>query len=97
MPDVSSEDGTMAEDPVMQKLHCDQAMRMLLASFISGLLGTPGRQVQCLAIWTRRSNLQLQSIRPRLKSAEMNLFTLTKRDDPARQTGLHAGRAALVP
>lgn len=34
------------EDPVMQKLHHEQAERMLLASFMSGLLGTPGRQVR---------------------------------------------------
>ena len=32
------------EDPVVQKLHYDQADRMLLASFISGLLGPAGRQ-----------------------------------------------------
>ena len=34
------------EDPALQKLHYEQAERMLLASFTSGLLGTPGRQVR---------------------------------------------------
>jgi hypothetical protein len=34
------------EDPVLQNLHYEQAERMLLASFTSGLLGTPGREVR---------------------------------------------------
>ena len=34
------------EDAALQKLHYEQADRMLLASFTSGLAGTPGRQVR---------------------------------------------------
>jgi len=34
------------EDPAVQKLHYDQADRMLLASFISGLWGPAGREVR---------------------------------------------------
>jgi len=34
------------EDPRMQKLYYEQAERMLLASFTSGLVGTRGRQVR---------------------------------------------------
>ena len=33
------------DDTVLQKLHYEHAERMLLASFTSGLVGTPGRQV----------------------------------------------------
>jgi hypothetical protein len=31
------------EDPILQKCHVDQAGRMLLAAFISGLIGNPGQ------------------------------------------------------
>jgi hypothetical protein len=34
------------EDPVVQKIHYDEADRMLLASFISGLWGPAGREVR---------------------------------------------------
>jgi hypothetical protein len=34
------------DDPVLQKFHYEQAERMLLASFSSGLTGMPGRQVR---------------------------------------------------
>ena len=34
------------DDPALQKLHYEHAERMLLASFTSGLTGTPGRQVR---------------------------------------------------
>jgi hypothetical protein len=34
------------DDPVAQCTHRENAERMLLASFVSGLVGTPGTQVQ---------------------------------------------------
>jgi hypothetical protein len=34
------------EDPNLQKFHYDQAERMMLAAFISGLQGNPGQQVR---------------------------------------------------
>ena len=34
------------DDPALQKLHYEHAERMLLASFTSGLVGTPGRHVR---------------------------------------------------
>jgi hypothetical protein len=34
------------EDPVLQKFHFDQAQRMLLAAYVSGLVGNPGQQVR---------------------------------------------------
>jgi hypothetical protein len=33
-------------DPVLRKFHNEQAERMLLASFVAGVAGTPGRQVR---------------------------------------------------
>ena len=33
-------------DPVAQHIHGENAERMLLASFIAGLMGTPGKQVR---------------------------------------------------
>jgi hypothetical protein len=33
-------------DPLAQRVHCENAESMLLATFISGLTGTPGRQVR---------------------------------------------------
>ena len=32
------------EDPSLQKFHYDQAQRMLLSTFIVGLVGNPGQQ-----------------------------------------------------
>lgn len=34
------------DDPVAQRVHYENAERMLLASFVTGLIGTPGRQVR---------------------------------------------------
>jgi hypothetical protein len=34
------------EDPLLQKFHYDQAVRVLLSTFIAGLSGNPGRQVR---------------------------------------------------
>jgi hypothetical protein len=34
------------EDPILQKVHYDQAERMLLAAYIAGLTGNPGQQVR---------------------------------------------------
>lgn len=34
------------DDPLAQRVHRENAERMLLASFVSGLTGTPGRQVR---------------------------------------------------
>jgi hypothetical protein len=34
------------EDPLLQKLHYDQAQRMLLSTFTAGLSGNPGQQVR---------------------------------------------------
>jgi hypothetical protein len=35
-----------SDDPQIQRVHCENAERMLLASSVSGLSGIPGRQVQ---------------------------------------------------
>jgi hypothetical protein len=35
-----------ADDPTAQRVHRENAERMLLANFVSGLAGTPGRQVR---------------------------------------------------
>jgi len=32
-------------DPVAQRIHCENAERMLLASFVAGLVGIPWKQV----------------------------------------------------
>jgi hypothetical protein len=37
---------THADDPGLQKFQYDQAQRMLLAAFTSGLAGNPGQQVR---------------------------------------------------
>jgi hypothetical protein len=34
------------DDPIVQKCHAEQADRMLLAAFLSGLIGNPGQQVK---------------------------------------------------
>ena len=33
-------------DPVAQRIHRENAERMLLASFVAGLMGTPGKHVR---------------------------------------------------
>jgi hypothetical protein len=33
-------------DPLTQRIHCENAEQMLLASFVAGLTGVPGRQVR---------------------------------------------------
>jgi hypothetical protein len=35
-----------ADEPVAQRIHNENAERMLLASFVMGLRGVPGRQVR---------------------------------------------------
>jgi hypothetical protein len=34
------------DDPIVQGIHYENADRMLLASFVAGLTGIPGRQVR---------------------------------------------------
>jgi len=47
------------EDPVTQKLYHEQAEIMLLASFTSGLLGTPGSQVRFAMLRTMGEALKI--------------------------------------
>jgi hypothetical protein len=36
-----------ADEPTAQRFHRENTDRMLVASFVSGLAGTPGRQIRC--------------------------------------------------
>jgi hypothetical protein len=47
------------EDPTTQKLHYGQTERMLLATFTSGLIGNPGRQVRYSMPRTMEEALQI--------------------------------------
>jgi hypothetical protein len=47
------------DDPVLQKCHYDQAERMMLAAFISGLIGNPGQQVRFKMPQTLEEALQI--------------------------------------
>jgi hypothetical protein len=47
------------EDPILQKCHVDQADIMLLAAFMSGLIGNPGQQVRFKMPQTLEEALQI--------------------------------------
>jgi hypothetical protein len=47
------------ENPMMQKCQLEQAERMLLAAFMSGLLGNPGQQVRFRMPTTLQKALQI--------------------------------------
>jgi len=47
------------DNPQLQKFHCNQAERMLLSSFIAGLVRNPGQQVQFCVSQTFREAVQI--------------------------------------
>jgi len=49
----------MTDDPVAQRIHQDNAERMLLASFVSGLYGTPGVQVRYASVQSLSEALKI--------------------------------------
>jgi len=64
------------DDPSLQNLHYYHAERMLLASFTSGLVGTPGRQVRFSLPKTMQEALRIALLfsRPNYKSAKTKHF-----------------------
>ena len=63
-------------DPVAQRIHRENAERMLLASFVSGLDGTLENKLgmQARVILIRPYRLQLGSRKPKSKSGLMKVF-----------------------
>jgi len=63
-------------DPVAQRIHRENAERMLLASFVSGLDGTLENKLgmQARVILIRPYRLQLRSRKPKSKSGLMKVF-----------------------
>ena len=47
------------DDPVAQRIHRENAERMLLASFVSGLSGTPGTQVRYASVKSLQEVLRI--------------------------------------
>ena len=46
MQSFGVEKSLQVDDPVAQRIHYENADRMLLAGFVAGLTGIPGRQVR---------------------------------------------------
>ena len=46
MPCISAKSNVQIDDPAAQRIHRENAERMLLASFVAGLAGAPGKQVR---------------------------------------------------
>ena len=79
------------EDPALQKLYCEQAGRMLLASFKSGLTGTPGRQVRYAILKSIDEALKI-AITEELQERRNDTFNI---DSEAWR--IQSGRYAAVP
>jgi hypothetical protein len=47
------------DDPLAQRIHYENSEKMLLASFVAGLTGVPGRQVRCANPQTMEQALQI--------------------------------------
>jgi len=62
-------------DPVAQRIHRENAERMLLASFIAGLMGAPGKQVRYASPRDRPCQLHLRFRKPKNKSDLMKPST----------------------
>ena len=63
-------------DPVAQRIHRENAERMILASFVAGLMGPPGKQVRYASRETsdRPYQMHLRFRKPKNKSELMKVF-----------------------
>jgi len=72
-------------DPQAQRVHRENADRMLLASFVSGLTGTPGRQVRYANPQTLEQALKIAlSVQEAEKQERFNESFYTKFDESVR-------------
>ena len=73
------------DDPLAQRIHCENAERMLLASFVAGLTGVPGRQVRYANPQTMEQALKIAlSVQEAEKQEKFNESFYASFDNSAR-------------
>jgi hypothetical protein len=76
------------KDPVRRNLHQEQAERMLLASFISGLAGTTGRQARYASPCTVQEAMKIASSVEQAEKLEtlQGIFPSTKNPETSHRS-----------